>query len=279
MNKLLKNSLLIVLAFVLTLSFVGCANGNFLSENQINKLGEKLGLEKTEDGFVNPTAFVTVNFVKDSHEYTVVFRYELLFDKAPVTVNNFIALAKDGFYDNTVVDYTNEYYTVFGRYIINGDGEYEKKTVKYTIKGEFEANGWYVNGKDGTDNATHQIGCLGMYHDAQTATKNYFDSASTAFYMTWSNAYGSDKVISNSNYAVFAYLTGTKVAIDDQLGNDFVNGLDSALAAVMRKINTTSGVKTADGEQPYYAPTDSVKLVSVVIESMSGSADTSYRIK
>ena len=67
--------------------------------------------------------------------------------------------------------------------------------------------------------------------------------------------------------------------VDDQLGNDFVNGLDSALAAVMRKINTTSGVKTADGEQLYYAPTDSVKLVSVVIEGMSGSADASYRIK
>ncbi len=279
MKRLLKNALLVILAVVLTLSFVGCTNGNFLSESSIEKLGKKLGLQESADGFVNPTALVTVNFVDDSHEYTVVFKYELLFDKAPITVNNFISLAKDGFYDNTVVDYTNEYYTVFGRYIINGDGEYELKTVDYSIKGEFEANGWYVNGTDGEANATHQIGCLGMYHDAQSTTTNYFDSASTAFYMTWSDSYGSDRVISNSNFAVFAYLTGTKVTVDDRLGYDFVSGLDSALAVVMREIDTTSGVETAEGEQLYYAPTDSVKLVSVVIEGMSGSADTSYRIK
>ena len=282
MKKLLKSAFIIFFAIVLTFSFVACQGGSFLTESQIKSLGNQLGLSKNnEDNFVNPTATIVLSFENNDNDYVVELTYELLFDKAPLTVNNFIALAKDGFYDNTVVSFTNSDYSLFGLYQLNNELQYEEKTSDFSIKGEFAANGWFVNGADKEDNAQHQLGCLGMYHLEQTKTENFYDSASTAFYMMWATDYSSTKTLSNDNYAVFAYIVSSKVKINDNTGgyyngNGTSAGMDSHFVDIMKSLNTITKTDT-NSNSLSKVPTNAITVTSITISGAEGTANTSYR--
>ena len=282
MKKILKSALIIIFAVILTFSFVGCQGNRFLSNAQINSLGERLGLTKdSSDNFINPTATIVLEFEDDDDKYVVELVYELLYDKAPLTVNNFIALVQDGFYDDTIASFANADYTVFGSYIVNSESNYEFKSVDFTIKGEFGANGWFVNGENIDDNAKHQVGCLGMYHDEQTVSVNYYDTASTEFYMMWSTAYGSDKTISNDNYAVFAYVQSCRLTINGDVGGfysgqEFGSGLASNFVDIMTDLATTTKTDT-EGNTISKIPTDTITITSITISGVTGSANTSYR--
>jgi len=282
MKKLLKSALVIIFALILTFSFVGCQGNSFLTATQIDSLGDRLGLTKdSANNFVNPTATIVLEFEDGDDKYVVELVYELLFDKAPITVNNFIALAKDGFYDDTIASYASADYTIFGAYTINEEANYEPKNVDFTIKGEFGANGWFVNGENIDDNAKHQVGCLGMYHKEQTVSVNSYDSASTSFYMMWSTAYGTDKNISNDNYAVFAYIKSCKLTINDSEngfynGQEFTDGLASNFIDVITDLSTTTKTDT-EGDTVSKVPTETVTITSITISGATGSANTAYR--
>ena len=175
----MKKALITVIAFLLLFSFCACSAGEFISASKLEKIKEKSGID------ANPVATLTLRYTDINEEsrgevYTVVIEYELLIDKAPITVINFMNLIQQGFYDNTVVDYIGERYLIAGRYS-EEDDKFITKESGYTIKGEFLANGFKVDEskKDG-DNAQPMLGSLIMFHNAQTSTKNYFDTASSS---------------------------------------------------------------------------------------------------
>ena len=282
MKKLLKSALAIIFAIILTFCFVGCQGNSFLTQSQIDKLGNKLGLTKdSNQNFINPTATIVLEFENNEDKYVVELVYELLFDKAPLTVNNFIALAKEGFYNDTVASYSNADYTLFGKYELNNESKYAEKETDFTIKGEFGANGWFVNGEDIEDNAKHQLGCLGMYHEEQTKSVNNFDNASAAFYMMWATVYGSDKTISNDNYAVFAYVKSCKITINATQngfynGNEFADGMASNFVNFIKSVSTSTKTDV-NNNTISKVPTNPIAITSITISGATGSANTAYR--
>ena len=107
----MKKALITVIAFLLLFSFCACSAGEFISASKLEKIKEKSGID------ANPVATLTLRYTDINEEsrgevYTVVIEYELLIDKAPITVINFMNLIQQGFYDNTVVDYIGERYLI-----------------------------------------------------------------------------------------------------------------------------------------------------------------------
>ena len=111
---------------------------------------------------------------------------ELYPEKAPITVENFVKLAKEGFFDGLI------FHRVIKGFMIQGGGYDESMTDKETdsIKGEFKANGFMEN------DLKHTRGVLSM---ARTSDPN---SASSQFFIMHMDAPHLD-----AQYAGFGKLT------------------------------------------------------------------------
>ena len=111
---------------------------------------------------------------------------ELYPDKAPKTVENFVKLAKEGFFDGLI------FHRVIKGFMIQGGGYDESMTDKETdsIMGEFKANGFMQN------DLKHTRGVLSM---ARTSDPN---SASSQFFIMHMDAPHLD-----AQYAGFGKLT------------------------------------------------------------------------
>ena len=118
---------------------------------------------------------------------------ELYYDKAPITVDNFIDLAESGYYENTI------FHRVIVNFMIQGGGYYmEDGKVKSTektksIKGEFKNNGWKKN------DIEHELGVISM---ARSSAKN---SASSQFFICSATSPHLD-----GDYAAFSKTTDSK---------------------------------------------------------------------
>lgn len=102
-------------------------------------------------------------------------RVRLYPEKAPNTVNNFIKLANDGFYDGSPVHRIVEYVMVqMGR-----PADSEETDAGYYIKGEFSANKFSKN------NLTIDEGVLGMARLSADENEDarFFDTASSQFFI------------------------------------------------------------------------------------------------
>ena len=123
-----------------------------------------------------------------------IMRGELYPEKAPNTVNNFIALANSGYYDGLI------FHRVIPGFMIqggcpNGNG---MGGPGYEINGEFSANGFKQN------DLKHTLGVLSM---ARTMAPN---SAGSQFFIMVAPAPHLD-----GQYAAFGQVTeGTDVAVD-----------------------------------------------------------------
>ncbi len=119
--------------------------------------------------------------IKDFGTITV----ELDGDSAPITVGNFVTLAKEGFYDGLT------FHRIIEGFMMQGgdpDADGFGGSGK-NIKGEFKLNG--------VDNPlSHTRGAISM------ARANDFDSASSQFFIVHEDAVGLD-----GQYAVFGYVT------------------------------------------------------------------------
>ena len=111
-------------------------------------------------------------------------KVELQADEAPITVTNFINLAKDGFYDGLTFQRIIDGFMIQGG-DPNGDGTGGSDE---TIKGEFSANG--------VDNPLkHTRGAISM------ARSSDYDSASSQFFIVHQTTESLD-----GQYAVFGYV-------------------------------------------------------------------------
>ena len=93
-------------------------------------------------------------------------KVELYGNEAPITVNNFVKLAEEGFYDGLV------FHRIMSNFMIQGGGYYENGYEKDapSIKGEFLANGVY-------NPIPHVRGVISM------ARTDVMDSASSQFFI------------------------------------------------------------------------------------------------
>ena len=131
--------------------------------------------------------------VKDYGTITV----ELDADTAPITVTNFVNLAKDGFYDNLTFHRIMDGFMIQGG-DPNGDGT---GGADQTIKGEFSSNGV-------ENEISHTRGTISM------ARAQDPDSASSRFFIVQE-----DSDYLDGNYAAFGHVT-SGMEIVDQICKD-----------------------------------------------------------
>ncbi len=274
---------LIVLAVIMVLTFTGCGNAKFMSTSQTKSLVNKYG---------TPQMQMTIEYVKNEKVVELQLTYNLLLEKAPITVVNFINLVNDGFYnaqegdegevtsiifDGRISSSTNAW--VAGRYTLTTKGTTKTYAVApeldYTIKGEFVQNLWELpvdaneEDEEVTDgNAKIDLFSLAMYHDNKVAS---FDEASSAFFLTTS----STQTENYKNYAVFAQLASITVVVD---GVAVVTDATSVPSSVLDDFNSMTGTTskniTIDEEN---TETRSVlsNVIRIVEVEMLGTADWS----
>ncbi len=117
---------------------------------------------------------------------------------APITVDNFLTLANDGFYDGLT------FHRIIENFMIQGGdpkangtgGNTDKNGKEINIKGEFSANG-VVN------NISHKRGVISM------ARSNDYDSASSQFFIC-----NADYPSLDGNYAAFGWVIAGMDVVD-----------------------------------------------------------------
>lgn len=158
-RKFIAIALIAVLLTVCVFAF-GCNDGSDATPGTD-------GTEETD--MQNPTATF---IIKDQNGVERKIVIELYPDKAPISVNNFVKLAKSGLYDGTV------FHRIVPNGCIQGGGyKIEDNTILEVgedltpIYGEFSSNGWTAN------DLKHEKGVISM---ARTSVK---DSATSQFFI------------------------------------------------------------------------------------------------
>lgn len=133
----------------------------------------------------------------DIKDYGVI-KAELREDKAPITVENFVKLSKNGFYNGlTFHRIIKDFMIQGGDPEHNGTGGSDK-----TIKGEFKNNGY-------NNDLSHTRGAISMARNSYN-----MDSASSQFFIVQK-----DSEYLDGDYAVFGYVT-SGMDIVDKIAND-----------------------------------------------------------
>ena len=183
----MKRKIGIAAAIILALFVVtGCQK-----QEETPKKSEQKKTEASEE-LLSGTHHAEIQ-VKDYGTMTV----ELDADTAPITVTNFVNLAKDGFYDNLT------FHRIMDGFVIqggdpNGDGT---GGADQTIKGEFSSNGV-------ENEISHTRGTISM------ARAQDPDSASSQFFIVQE-----DSDYLDGNYAAFGHVT-SGMEIVDQICKD-----------------------------------------------------------
>ena len=171
----MKRKIGIAAAIILALFVVtGCQK-----QEETPKKSEQKKTEASEE-LLSGTHHAEIQ-VKDYGTITV----ELDADTAPITVTNFVNLAKDGFYDNLTFHRIMDGFMIQGG-DPNGDGT---GGADQTIKGEFSSNGV-------ENEISHTRGTISM------ARAQDPDSASSQFFIVQS-----DSTFLDGDYAAFGHVT------------------------------------------------------------------------
>lgn len=183
----MKRKIGIAAAIILALFVVtGCQK-----QEETPKKSEQKKTEASEE-LLSGTHHAEIQ-VKDYGTITV----ELDADTAPITVTNFVNLAKDGFYDNLTFHRIMDGFMIQGG-DPNGDGT---GGADQTIKGEFSSNGV-------ENEISHTRGTISM------ARAQGPDSASSQFFIVQE-----DSDYLDGNYAAFGHVT-SGMEIVDQICKD-----------------------------------------------------------
>ena len=183
----MKRKIGIAAAIILALFVVtGCQK-----QEETPKKSEQKKTEASEE-LLSGTHHAEIQ-VKDYGTITV----ELDADTAPITVTNFVNLAKDGFYDNLTFHRIMDGFMIQGG-DPNGDGT---GGADQTIKGEFSSNGV-------ENEISHTRGTISL------ARAQDPDSASSQFFIVQE-----DSDYLDGNYAAFGHVT-SGMEIVDQICKD-----------------------------------------------------------
>jgi len=158
--------------------------------------------------------------VKFTMENGGEFIIELYPEYAPKTVDNFLKLVKDGFYDGLT------FHRVVEGFMAQGGQHPQEATMDImTIEGEFASNGFTQN------TLKHERGIISM---ARTPDPN---SASTQFFICYDAAPHLD-----GQYAAFGKVIEGMEVVDDFLKIQRTMGFDGALSSPVEPITIKSAV-------------------------------------
>ena len=166
-------SLMLAALMLAGIMLTGCS-GNEESSGDIGELGE--------------TVMVQIEM-----ENGGIIKLELYPDAAPITVENFVKLAKNGFYNGLI------FHRVIKDFMIQG-GDPEGTGMggaKDKIKGEFAVNGWQ-------NPISHKRGVISM------ARSRAYDSASSQFFICHA-----DSTYLDGQYAAFGMVTEGMEVVDE----------------------------------------------------------------
>lgn len=184
MAKIKKISAIMIAAVILCTCFLisGCGGSESSSSAATTSAASN---EETTAASTNSTDYKSsYTAVIDVKDYGTI-KVDLYEDLAPITVKNFVSLAKDGFYDGlTFHRIISGFMIQGGDPLGNGTGGSEK-----TIKGEFAQNGV-------ENNLSHTRGVISM------ARSNDPDSASSQFFIVQA-----DSTYLDGQYAAFGKVT------------------------------------------------------------------------
>lgn len=154
---------------------------------------------------------------------------ELYGDDAPITVNNFVKLAKEGFYNGKTFHRVMEDFMIQGGCPEgNGTGDYKDENGKeVNIKGEFSANGV-------KNDIKHVRGTISM---ARGGYDN--DSASCQFFIVQKTSTGNTLSL-DGNYAAFGMVTdGMEIVdkiVEDMKALGYTEAVDAKDQPVIKSI-------------------------------------------
>lgn len=180
----------------------GCTNGKEMKQTSSGQTGAA-GTQSEQENAQNQGAFSEEELLTGKHHVNINIKdkgtiaVELDADSAPITVTNFVNLAKEGFYDGLTFHRIKQGFMMQGGDPEgSGNGGSGKK-----IKGEFAQNG--------VDNPlSHVRGAISM------ARSKAEDSASSQFFIVHE-----DSTYLDGQYAVFGYVTEGMDIVDDICNN------------------------------------------------------------
>lgn len=185
---------IILMAALLSLCLTGCGDTRENADKSTAKTTKKESFAEKKDAGTSNSQYLTGKH----HAEIVIAEYgklelELDADVAPITVTNFVNLAKKGFYNGLT------FHRIMSGFMIqggdpNGDGTGGSEE---TIKGEFKSNGI-------EDTMSHKRGVISM-----ARTQNDPDSASSQFFIVQA-----DSDFLDGDYAAFGKVTAGMDIVD-----------------------------------------------------------------
>ena len=180
--------------------------------------------------------FILLALPRTQYAYIEIENYgtievELYDDVAPITVKNFVKLAKRGFYDGLTFHRIIEGFMMQGGCPKgDGTGGYTVNGVKQTITGEFRINGI-------TNNLSHERGVISMARSGDP----YYDSASSQFFIMHATNTSLD-----GSYAAFGrVLSGMEIV--DAICENVPQGENGAVASADQPVIKSIRIKTRIG--------------------------------
>lgn len=187
-----KQSILFLFFFFgLVIIIAGCTAGNDeIPDQQQTNQDQSKDIEQNDNGQLNQEENPVVTITMENDEEIVV---ELYPDIAPNTVNNFISLIEDGFYDGLI------FHRVIPDFMIQGGDPEGNGTggPGYSIAGEFDANGF-------SNDLKHTRGVISM------ARSQSPDSAGSQFFIMVK-----DSAHLDDDYAGFGEVVEGMSTVDD----------------------------------------------------------------
>lgn len=185
---------IILMATLLSLCLTGCGDTRENADKSTAKTTKKESFAEKKDAGTSNSQYLTGKH----HAEIVIAEYgklelELDADVAPITVTNFVNLAKKGFYNGLT------FHRIMSGFMIqggdpNGDGTGGSEE---TIKGEFKSNGI-------ENTMSHKRGVISM-----ARTQNDPDSASSQFFIVQA-----DSDFLDGDYAAFGKVTAGMDIVD-----------------------------------------------------------------
>lgn len=210
-----KKNTRFLLLFVVLFVIAGCGTSNN-NEQTNDKSSDESNNHLIED---NPIVTITM----ENDEQIII---ELFPNIAPNTVNNFISLIEDGFYDGLI------FHRVIPDFMVQGGDPDGIGTggPGYSIKGEFNNNGF-------TNDLTHERGVISM------ARSQHPDSAGSQFFIVHQDSPHLD-----NEYAGFGQVI-EGIEVVDQIASVKRDGSDKPLEDQVMK-SVTVDTKGHDYDQP-----------------------------
>lgn len=185
---------IILMAALLSLCLTGCGDTRENADKSTAKTTKKESFAEKKDADTSNSQYLTGKH----HAEIVIAEYgklelELDADVAPITVTNFVNLAKKGFYNGLT------FHRIMSGFMIQGGDPNGDDTggSEETIKGEFKSNGI-------ENTMSHKRGVISM-----ARTQNDPDSASSQFFIVQA-----DSDFLDGDYAAFGKVTAGMDIVD-----------------------------------------------------------------